>query len=559
MSAPGSGTRIRIGDALISKGLLSEQRLGVALAEQKRHHRPLGEILISLGFVRPEQIAEIMAEGLGVQFIRAREIEADPVLVSALDADFVRANGAFPIAMADGSLEVAMTDPADPQKVGEVRTRFPYPLEIYMVTEDDLAFLVRKHLSDQAGQVTQLLGGDEAEGNEEDFPVEDIANALLIDGVHQGATDIHIEPEELITRVRYRVDGMLLGGENLPREHTDAILSRIKIMSSLDIAERRRPQDGRLRLEVDGRQVDMRVSFMPTVHGENVVLRILDRGEGGVSLLQLGLSLGMMSMLKKITERPHGLFLVTGPTGSGKTTTLYAMLGEVDAIKRNVATVEDPVEYGMPLVRQSQVEPAAGYGFLDGLRALLRQDPDVILVGEIRDQETAEMAIKASMTGHLVFATLHTNDAIGAVPRLADLGIPPYLIEDSLIGVLAQRLVRKVCENCAESYTLNEEEARWMDGDLGSPRRGSGCEICRESGLDGRTVIAELFLPTDSLSEQMRSGADARELRQAAIETGFKTMNYDGRQKVRQGKTTIDEIQRVNRSHRLSDEEREDV
>ena len=558
MSTPPQGTRVRLGDVLIEKGLLTQQRLDVALAEQKRHHRPLGEILVSLGFVRPDQIAGIMADALGIPLARARDLDADPVLVAALDSAFVRLNRAFPVKMIGGSLQVAMCDPADPQKVAAVRQRFPYPLDLVMITEDDLAVLIRKYLNDSAGQVSQLLEPNK-EGADGEFPVEQVTLALLLDGVHQGATDIHIEPEEKVTRVRYRIDGMLHGGENLPREATDAILSRIKILAHMDIAERRRPQDGRLRIDVDGRQVDMRVSYMPTVHGENVVMRILDSGSGGVRLGRLGISLGAQTMLKRVAERPHGLFLVTGPTGSGKTTTLYAMLGEVDAIHRNVATIEDPVEYAMPLVRQSQVEPAAGYHFLDGLRSLLRQDPDVILVGEIRDHETANMAIKASMTGHLVFATLHTNDAIGAVPRLADLGIPPYLVEDTLIGVLAQRLVRRVCENCAEPYEMTPEEQAWMDGDPGGPRLGAGCDHCDSSGLSGRTVICELFFPSDDLSDLMRGGADALALRKAALAGGFKTMNWDGREKIRQGVTTIEEIQRVNRSHRLSAEEREDI
>ncbi len=555
MSQPSAGTRVRLGDALIAKGILTEERLAVALAEQKRHHRPLGEIIVSLGFVRPEQVASIMAESLGVPLVRGRDLEPDPVLVGALDPGFVRSTGAFPIKLEEGQLRIAMTDPGAPQKTADVRRHFPYPLVIEMVTEEDMALLVRKYLSDGAGQVASLLSTPEAEAVD-GFPVEKITMALLVDGVHRGATDVHLEPEEKITRVRYRIDGVMQGGENLPRPHTEAIISRIKILSHLDIAERRRPQDGRMRIFVDEHPVDLRVSIMPCSHGENVVLRILDRSAGGVRLGALGVGLGAQTMLKRVAERPHGLFLVTGPTGSGKTTTLYAMLSEVDAVHRNVATIEDPVEYEMPLVRQSQVEPAAGFGFQAGLRALLRQDPDVILVGEIRDRETADMAIKASMTGHLVLSTLHTNDAIGAIPRLSDLGIPPYLVEDSLIGVLAQRLVRKICENCAAPYELTAEELRWMDGEVPEARRGAGCDHCDQSGLSGRTAISELFLPSDEMADALRVGADAETLRRMALETGFRTMNMDGRHKVRLGVTTVDEVQRVNRSHRLTPEER---
>ncbi len=553
-----AGTRLRLGEALIERGFLNQNRLEVALAEQKRHHKPLGQILVALGFVRPDQIAAIVSEELGIPLVRGRDLQADPDLLNGLDPAIVREIGAFPIALEDGTLKVAMVDPADPQRVASVRSYFPYPLDLVMITEEDLALLLQKFFSNTESQVAAILsrGGDPWVG---EFPVEKITRAILWDGVNLGATDIHIEPEENVTRVRYRVDGLLQTGENLPREHTEAILSRIKILSHMDIAERRRPQDGHLRLEIDGRQVDMRVSYMPTVNGENVVLRIMDRSAGNVQLSRLGLSVKAQSMMRCVTERSHGLFLVTGPTGSGKTTTLYGMLGEVDAIHRNVATVEDPVEFSIPLIRQSQVDPSIGYTFSEGLRTLLRQDPDVILVGEIRDHETADMAIKASMTGHLVFSTLHTNDAIGSVPRLADLGIPAYLVEDSLIGVLAQRLVRRVCRNCAEPYEPTPYERDLLGEEGGNPQRGRGCEQCGHSGLRGRTVIAELFFPTDDLSELLREGADARVLRQAARAAGFRTMEEDGLEKVRQGVTTFEEIRRVNRSHRLGADEREDL
>ncbi|MEZ6013658.1 MAG: GspE/PulE family protein [Planctomycetota bacterium] len=544
-------TRIRIGDALIAKGLITTKQLQMALDEQRRAHRPVGEILISLGFVRSDQIAQVMAEALGIPFLRAREIDPDPVILSALDMGFVRTTQAFPIDLVGGNLRVAMVDPTDPEKVSAVRQTFPYALELCMITDGDLAQLTRRFLSSQRGEVASLMSVRETATDVENFPVEQVTDAILIDAVNRGATDIHVQPEETITRVRFRIDGVLQNAESLPRFASEAIISRIKIMSRLDIAERRRPQDGRLRFDADGRRVEMRVSIMPNVYGENVVLRILDRTGGAPLLIQLGLDPGLLHRLQRIAASPHGLFLVTGPTGSGKTTTLYSLLGEVDSVTRNVATIEDPVEYPMPLVRQSQTDNAVGYGFHEGLRALLRQDPDVVLVGEIRDQETAGMAIKAAMTGHLVLSTLHTNSAIGAVSRLVNLGIPGYLLVDSLIGVLAQRLVRRVCENCAEAAVVTPELEAWLGGDIGAPRQGRGCDECSGTGLLGRTMICELFLPTEAMGELLRSGAEADKLENMARASGFYSMEDDGKDRVRKGYTTMAEVNRVSRSHRI--------
>ncbi len=554
------GTQVkgRLGDRLIERGLCSQRDVDVALSEQRRAWRPLGEILVSLGFLKHEDIARVIAEDLGLAFIRAREVEPEAALKSAIDREFVRSTGAFPLALAEGVLRVAMVNPDDPEKVALVRAQFPYPLELAMITERDLGELVRTHLVDERLEVAQIFREIEKPKDGE-WPVERLVAAILMDGVRRGATDIHIEPEERLTRVRYRVDGLLMQGENLPREASDAVVSHIKVLANLDIAERRRPQDGRLRATVDKRQVSMRLSIMPSADGENIVLRILDRSAGMLAMNDLGISRRHQVLLRKIAQRDHGLFLVTGPTGSGKTTTLYSLLAEIDASVRNVATIEDPIEYRLPLLRQSQVDPSIGFGFKEGLRALLRQDPDVILVGEIRDQETADMAIKASMTGHLVFSTLHTNSALGAIPRLTDLGIDPYLVEDSLIGVLAQRLVRRVCTACGEACPATEREKRFLGEDLGTPQRGKGCRRCRDSGYSGRLAICELFLPDEPMADVLRGGANLGELHRLAMASGYQTINDDGRAKIRSGETTLDEVERVNKSHRLSAEERDCV
>jgi type II secretory ATPase GspE/PulE/Tfp pilus assembly ATPase PilB-like protein len=560
MSRPHPDVKGRLGDRLLERGIVTREELEVALSEQRHAHRPLGEILISLGFVKPEQIAELVAEDLGLEFLQASRCEPDPLLVAALDSEFVRETLAFPIGFAGETLRVVMVDPGDPEKVAAVRGRFPYPLEIAITTESELQALSRAHMRGRSGRVATIFA-DMARRHRpgEELPIERLTQALLLDGVHREATDIHIEPDERVTRVRYRLDGILCQGENLPVDATAAVISRIKILAGIDIAERRRPQDGRIRLSVDEREVDLRVSSMPCADGENVVIRILDRTAGDVRLPELGIALDQQRSLQKIAERSHGLFLVTGPTGSGKTTTLYSVLAEVDAMRRNVCTIEDPIEYKMPLLRQSQVDPSIGFGFKEGLRALLRQDPDVLLVGEIRDQETADMAIKASMTGHLVFSTLHTNSALAALPRLIDMGIDPYLIEDSLIGILAQRLVRKVCRTCARPAKLSADDRRWLGDAECRPLAGAGCDRCGDSGYSGRTLISELFLPDEEAAALIRRRGEMGALREAALASGLVTMTEDGKQKVRAGITTRAEVERVNKGHRFDEFEREDL
>jgi type IV pilus assembly protein PilB len=554
------GAKLRLGDRLLERGLVTENQLAVALSEQKRAYRPLGQILVSLGFLRPDTVAEMLAEDLGLPFLRAKDVEPDPLVLASVDREFIRATNAFPIRLEADQLLVVMIDPDNPERLSGVRARFPYPLKLAVTTEAELDALARKYMPEREGQVAKVFDTlKAARGVGEEFPVERVTLAMLVDAVHRGATDVHVEPEEKITRVRFRIDGLLQQGENLPRDGTDAVISRIKILANMDIAERRRPQDGRLRIRVDERPVDMRVSIMPSADGENVVLRILDRGAVALRLSDLGINDRVLNLLRKVKERPHGLFLVTGPTGSGKTTTLYSMMAEMDAMHDNIATIEDPIEYRLPLVRQSQVDTAIGFGFQEGLRALLRQDPDVILIGEIRDKDTAEMAIKASMTGHLVFSTLHTNTAIGAVPRLVDLGVDPFLVEDSLIGVLAQRLIRTVCNGCAQPAAPTQDELVWLEGDPGQMRRGRGCPRCRNSGYAGRSALSELFLPDDGMSDLLRAGNNLVALRQHAEAQGFIGMLADGRQKVRDGKTTFEEVERVHKSHRLSKEEREHV
>lgn len=542
--------RKRLGEALIDRGLLTERQLEIALEEQKQAHRPLGEMLVSLGFVRPRDVAALVAEELDLKLVDPRTVRPDSELIAALDEGLVRSTKALPVERIANGLRVLMVDPSDPTKLSTLRQYFHCDIEVEMITEEDFSRLVRECFNSRTGPASG--GGEDIASR----PVEQVTESILVDGIRRGATDIHFHPEESVTRVRYRLDGVLKQVDVIPRSITSAVTSRIKILGELDISEKRLPQDGRARLDVDGRQVDLRISTMPCSHGESVVLRVLDRSNGSVPLHELGFRDEVTAELKRIADRPHGLFLVTGPTGSGKTTTLYSVLAHVDAITRNVATIEDPIESNLPFIRQSQVDTAIGFTFDRGLRSLLRQDPDVILVGEIRDQETAGMAIKASMTGHLVFATLHTNTAIGAVSRLADMGIAPYLIEDALVAVLGQRLVRRVCPACTTMEPPDEKERALLGPGVDLVPRITGCERCHESGYSGRSVISELFVPDEETCGLIRRGANASEIREVARASGYLEMLDNGIAKVKDGITTVEEIKRMGSGHRMESEQR---
>ena len=546
-------TQHRLGDRLLERGKLEATSLEVALAEQRRAHRPLGEILVSLGFIRERDIAELIGEDLGLAFLSASDISPDAELLESLTESFVREASAFPYALESGVLRLAMTHPDDPIQISRVRERFPYPLEIAITTERDLSELVSVHLQSDAQEVAKIFEELRGEGElEEDAaPIERLTTAILHDAIRRGATDIHIEPEEQVTRVRFRVDGILHGVEGLPIELTPAIISRIKVLSRLDISERRRPQDGRFQMRVDQKAVDFRVSILPCPFGENAVLRVLDSNLSMLRLAELGISDEHQALLLSVTERSHGIFLVTGPTGSGKTTTLYSLLQEIDGLSRKIATIEDPIEYQLPLVRQSQVDPAIGYDFQNGLRALLRQDPDVILIGEIRDAETAEMAIRAAMTGHLVFATMHTNSSIGAIPRLMELGIDRFLIEDTLIGTMGQRLVRTLCNSCKSRRAPREVESSWLEDEAHEVWDANGCERCSDSGYSGRTAIAELFLPLTELESVVEASLAPKQIVTEGHRVGFYSSKDEGRRAVLRGRTTFAEVMRVNRSIRL--------
>lgn len=461
-------------------------------------------------------------------------------------AEMARRNRLVPVFEIDQSLTVAMADPLDVFAIDEVQAHTGMRVEPVRATESEIEKVIEQYLADSGGQGL----GSVAVGREQEASAAGILNSLIAEATKQGASDIHIEPEEDLVRIRQRVDGVLHETMTLPKSFESSLITRVKILSKLDIAEKRLPQDGRIQLKMGGKHVDIRVSIQPTVVGENVVLRILDRESILRGVEKLGLCEAKLKIFEEAIKRPYGMILVTGPTGSGKTTTLYSALNRISSHNLNIMTIEDPVEYRLELVRQTQVNPVAGYTFASGLRALLRQDPDVIMVGEIRDRETADIAIRSALTGHLVFSTMHTNDAAGAFTRLIDMGIEPFLVASSVHCVMAQRLIRLICEKCKRPVTPPDylRERLAIRGDGAEFRHGKGCRVCRQAGYLGRTGIFEVLSTTRTVRDAVMRRLPTENLRRIAISEGMETLREDGLTKARLGKTTLEEVLRVTTS-----------
>ncbi len=550
MDAPAKSfidTKKKMGDRLVEGGYITNQQLEIALKEKKRRNEPIGQILIQLGFLSENDLYEALSDDLGVPFVKLSTFQLDGTLVHSFSENYLRENLFIPIQIEeDGMTTVAMADPANIILIDQIQDSLGCNIAIYAATQADITKAIGESFKvDNAGNKPL----DEVEDEEIDIQsATETVDDIIEKALHRQATDIHIEPEEKVLRIRYRQDGILQQGDTLPRDMIAPVLARFKIISNLDITERRKPQDGRFSRKKGSFNVDFRVSIMPTAHGENIVIRLLDRSSVNLHLKSLGVDPETYKDLDGIANMSHGLFLVSGPTGSGKTTTLYSLILLVDALTKKVVTVEDPIEYSLPLIRQSQVDAEIGYTFADGLRTILRQDPDVILVGEIRDPETAAIAIKSSMTGHMVFSSIHTNNAMGAVQRLMDLGIPHYLITTSLSGVLGQRLVRAICPKCREPVQASEAEARWLVGpDAGEVvvYRGKGCASCHNTGFAGRTVIYELFVMDDEYSELVSAKASDKEFIKLAKKKGMDFTVDSGKKKALSGETTISEVLRV--------------
>lgn len=552
----------QIGQVLIAKGILSEDQLRIALLEQMKTNQPVGKLLVALGFVTEATLRDALSESLGKQSIDLSNAIIDPSALALVPHELAKRHNMLPLDYDEEHqrLTIAIADINDIVALDRIRSLAKTALEIdaLLAGETEVARAI-----DQAYGYELSIDGilHEIETGEIDFrglqsssdeysqPVVRLIDSIVTDAVKRDASDIHFEPESGFLRIRYRIDGMLRQIRSLHQSYWPAMAVRIKVMSGMNIAETRAPQDGRITLTIRGRQIDFRASAQPTIHGENIVLRILDRQKGLVPLEGLGLTERQLDTLKLMIARPEGIILLTGPTGSGKTTTLYSILNHINSEGLNIMTLEDPVEYPMPLVRQTSVAEALKLDFANGIRSMMRQDPDVILVGEIRDAETVEMAFRAAMTGHQVYSTLHTNSAIGAIPRLLDIGVLPDIMAGNVIGVVAQRLVRRLCPHCKTPYQAGEHEARLLGSALDAPRpivfRPCGCERCDFQGYRGRLAIMEILRMNGDLDELVAKRATGREIRQAAVQHGLVPLAEDGLRRVLDGSTSLEELSRV--------------
>src|SRR4051812_13607501 len=561
MNAPANPQAKRhLGQILIDQGILTEDQLRIALLEQTKQHVPVGRLLVQLGFVSEATLRDALSEKLGLQSVDLAHIIVDPSALKMLPRDMARRYHIFPVAL-DRQMRkfiVALADTNNIVAVDQLRAylKNDFEIELRLAGDSEIERAIEHYYGHEFsidGILREIETGEVdyasiAEGDEYSQPVVRLISALLSDAVERAASDIHFEPEQNFLRIRYRIDGVLRQIRSLHKTYWPAMAVRLKVMAKMNIAETRAPQDGRISATMSGRVVDFRVSSLPTTHGENLVLRILDRQKGIVPLDKLGLEESQLDILRRMMARPEGIILVTGPTGSGKTTTLYSIMNHINSDGVNIMTLEDPVEYPMTLIRQTSVSEAAKLDFANGVRALMRQDPDAILVGELRDRDTAEMAFRAAMTGHQVYTTLHTNSAVGAFPRLLDIGIVPDILAGNIIGIIAQRLVRKLCRTCRQSYDPDARERRLLGitpTESAALYRAVGCEQCDYQGYRGRGAILEILKINGAIDELIARRATAREILTAALADGFKTLADDGARLVRSGSTSLDELMRV--------------
>jgi type IV pilus assembly protein PilB len=547
---------------LVESGLITQTQLDEALKIQQETGERLGRVLISLGYVTERDFMDALGFQQGVTQVDLAGMRLDPLLLESIPERLIRRHRVVPIRKEGHRLRVALADPLNVVAIDDLRLATGLEVEPVLATEEDIEAAIQKHfgLPDLEKMVAELpevdfavaeaISLDSEEPLVDEAPVVRLAHSLILQAIGDGASDIHLEHLEKQVRVRYRVDGLLREAATLPQKFRSPLVSRFKIMAGLDIAEKRVPQDGRIQIKYRERDIDLRVSTMPTVFGEKVVIRILDQARMVVQLGELGFGTGNLERLRQILRCPYGMVLITGPTGSGKTTTLYAILNELNAPELNLITIEDPVEYLLPGINQIPISPRAGLTFPRGLRSILRQDPDIIMVGEIRDAETAEIAARAATTGHRVLATLHTNEAVGALPRLIDMGVEPFLVASTVLGVVAQRLVRLICPHCRESHHLppGAPERFFMGIGVEEPAtlfRGQGCARCDQKGYRGRTVISEVLPLSAAIRQLVTKGASADELQHQAVQEGMVLIKEDGLEKVRRGITTIDEVMRV--------------
>lgn len=552
--------RRRLGDLLVASGKLNQRQVDAQLKKQKLSGKRLGELLIEDKLLTEDDILEALELQLEIPRINFEQIIVDKDAVMLIPQSLATKYTLIPIGFEKGKISIAISDPLNIFAIDDVKIATGFDVDINLASKEEINNAINRYYSNpfvqKAAEELTKQQIDETQGSEMETATDEIKNApavrmvdsIIKNAISDRASDIHIEPFENFLKIRYRIDGQLKEVLRSPKETHASIISRIKILSNLNIAEKRIPQDGRIFMQVNETEVDLRVSILPTVNGEKAVIRILDRKNFLISKDQLGIDENDLERLNKIIKSPYGIILVTGPTGSGKSTTLYAILNDFNTVDRNIITVEDPVEYTMEGINQINVNPRAGLSFASGLRAILRQDPDIIMIGEIRDNETAEIAIRAAITGHLVLSTIHTNDSASAVVRLIDMGIEPYLINTSVAGVIAQRLVRKICPKCKEKYEASEYEKKLL-GFANEQQlelyKGKGCSFCGNSGYRGRIGVYEIMEITKAHRNLILENGSTDKLKQLNEKLGMRTLNAACRELVKKGTTTIDEFLRI--------------
>ena len=560
IAPPRTAARPRLGEVLLGSGLVTEDQLMLALAEQKRSGERLGRILVQKRVLTEGQLTRILAQQFGTEFVDLDDRNLDYTATRLVRESFSRRHKALAIGFDGDRLVVAMANPADVFAIDDIRSMTGQEVKPVMVEDAQLHRAIDKVWSTKAEDIMKLVESSDDELDTplgqvrdaaEDAPVVQFVNELITRAVHEGASDIHLEPGESELRIRFRIDGVMHDIMRVPRSIQASVVSRLKIMGEIDISERRLPQDGRLSIPLEGRRIDFRLVTLPTAQGEALIIRVLDRQGGLVGLEELGFLPEVRARYEAAYRRPWGAILVTGPTGSGKSTTLYATLAEINDSQRSIITVEDPVEYRMVGVKQVQVNRKAGLTFGTALRSILRADPDILLIGEVRDKETATIAVESALTGHLVLSTLHTNDAASTPARLLDMGVEPFLVTSAISCVLAQRLARRLCEKCREAYTPTDEELLSAGWDLDVSREGAtffkavGCGACNQTGYRGRFAVHEVMPMSEAISHLVLQSASTEEVRVQARAEGMLTLREDGLRKVAQGVTSLEELVRV--------------